>query len=433
MIAYGVSPRGTIALAKMAKATAFLHGREYCTPKDVQDVFLAVTAHRISLNAKARAQRVDKEEILRKTSEYDLFVSKQYLKIDAEQKKKLQQIPLEGETLFEISAAMEQWLGAHTSYSLSPGKVPWGKEYVEYFLFENKKGYCVHYATAATLLFRSHDIPARFVSGYLIGKEQWKTSDDGTYQVTVTGADAHAWTEIYTGDGIWIPVELTPTYGRDDTSKAHGTDLANVSPEVSGEDSQRVSSDSQMTESNIPKEYESGTKEANDKNVENQQQGTEKNAATNVDVEKEDNGTKRNLLIKRIKQLLLLILMSIISFGAWRFYKVQQRQGIFAKNRNEKAQKIFSSLYEVLRFAGMAENDCLGDEFGQEAKKVCDKMEVQIKAAQQTALKAWYSGDTISAKEERELCRTYRNVCRLIAEKLTFREKILFYFTKCFL
>ena len=433
MIAYGVSPRGTIALAKMAKATAFLHGREYCTPKDVQDVFLAVTAHRISLNAKARAQRVDKEEILRKTSEYDLFVSKQYLKIDAEQKKKLQQIPLEGETLFEISAAMEQWLGAHISYSLSPGKVPWGKEYVEYFLFENKKGYCVHYATAATLLFRSHDIPARFVSGYLIGKEQWKTSDDGTYQATVTGADAHAWTEIYTGDGIWIPVELTPTYGRDDTSKAHGTDLANVSPEVSDEDSQRVSSDSQMTESNIPKEYESGTKEANDKNVENQQKGTEKNAATNVDAEKEDNGTKRNLLIKRIKQLLLLILMSIISFGAWRFYKVQQRQGIFAKNRNEKAQKIFSSLYEVLRFAGMAENDCLGDEFGQEAKKVCDKMEVRIKAAQQTALKAWYSGDTISAKEERELCRTYRNVCRLIVEKLTFREKILFYFTKCFL
>lgn len=373
------------------------------------------------------------EEILRKTSEYDLFVSKQYLKIDAEQKKKLQQIPLEGETLFEISAAMEQWLGAHTSYSLSPGKVPWGKEYVEYFLFENKKGYCVHYATAATLLFRSHDIPARFVSGYLIGKEQWKTSDDGTYQVTVTGADAHAWTEIYTGDGIWIPVELTPTYGRDDTSKAHGTDLANVSPEVSGEDSQRVSSDSQMAESNIPKEHETGTKEANDKNVENQQQGTEKNAATNVDVEKEDNGTKSNLLIKRIKQLLLFILMSIISFGAWRFYKVQQRQGIFAKNRNEKAQKIFFSLYEVLRFAGMAENDCLGDEFGQEAKKVCDKMEVQIKVAQQTALKAWYSGGTISDKEERELCRTYRNVCRLISEKLTFREKILFYFTKCFL
>ena len=60
-------------------------------------------------------------------------------------------------------------------------------------------------------------------------------------------------------------------------------------------------------------------------------------------------------------------------------------------------------------------------------------MEVQIKAAQQTALKAWYSGDIISAKEERELCRIYRNVCRLIVEKMTFREKILFYFTKCFL
>lgn len=64
MIAYGVSPRGTIALAKMAKATAFLHGREYCTPKDVQDVFLAVAGHRISLNARARAQRVDREALL---------------------------------------------------------------------------------------------------------------------------------------------------------------------------------------------------------------------------------------------------------------------------------------------------------------------------------------------------------------------------------
>lgn len=64
MIAYGVSPRGTIALAKMAKATAFLHGREYCTPKDVQDVFLAVAGHRIFLNARARAQRVDREALL---------------------------------------------------------------------------------------------------------------------------------------------------------------------------------------------------------------------------------------------------------------------------------------------------------------------------------------------------------------------------------
>lgn len=69
MIAYGVSPRGTIALAKMAKATAFLHEREYCTPKDVQDVFHAVAGHRISLNAKARAARVEKEEVLREILE----------------------------------------------------------------------------------------------------------------------------------------------------------------------------------------------------------------------------------------------------------------------------------------------------------------------------------------------------------------------------
>ena len=108
--------------------------------------------------------------------------------------------------------------------------------------------------------------------------------------------------------------------------------------------------------------------------------------------------------------------------------------GNICKEQNEKVQKIFLSLYEVLRFAGMAaENDCLGDEFRKEAEKVCGEMEAQLKAAQQTALKAWYSGEDISPKEERELCRIYRTVCRTIAEKLMFREKILFYFTKCFL
>ena len=93
-----------------------------------------------------------------------MFVSKQYLKIDAEQKKKLQQIPLEGETLFEISASMEQWLGAHTSYSLSPGKVPWGKEYVEYFLLENKKDIvCImrrrQHCSSAVMIFRRDLFP----------------------------------------------------------------------------------------------------------------------------------------------------------------------------------------------------------------------------------------------------------------------------------
>lgn len=60
----GISPRGTIALTKMAKAEAFLNGRDYVEPQDVRDVYADVAKHRIVLNAKARVAHMTAEEIL---------------------------------------------------------------------------------------------------------------------------------------------------------------------------------------------------------------------------------------------------------------------------------------------------------------------------------------------------------------------------------
>ena len=60
----GASPRGTIALVRMAKASAWLKGREFVMPQDVSEQFLAVTNHRIRLGAKARMEQLGKEEIL---------------------------------------------------------------------------------------------------------------------------------------------------------------------------------------------------------------------------------------------------------------------------------------------------------------------------------------------------------------------------------
>lgn len=64
MIEVGISPRGTIALTKMTKATAYLSGREYCIPKDVQEMFYSVARHRIQLNSKARINHVKVEDIM---------------------------------------------------------------------------------------------------------------------------------------------------------------------------------------------------------------------------------------------------------------------------------------------------------------------------------------------------------------------------------
>lgn len=64
MIALGVSPRGTIALVKMAKAYAYICGRDYVLPEDVGYVFPDVARHRIVLETKARISHVRVEQLI---------------------------------------------------------------------------------------------------------------------------------------------------------------------------------------------------------------------------------------------------------------------------------------------------------------------------------------------------------------------------------
>lgn len=64
LIALGVSPRGSLALTSMAKANAFLQGRNYVIPDDVISVFKDVTAHRMVLQPKARVNHVTVHDLI---------------------------------------------------------------------------------------------------------------------------------------------------------------------------------------------------------------------------------------------------------------------------------------------------------------------------------------------------------------------------------
>lgn len=64
MIKLGISPRGTLALARMSQGMAFLKEREYVLPEDVAGVFKEVAIHRIFLNAKARVNGLSAEDVL---------------------------------------------------------------------------------------------------------------------------------------------------------------------------------------------------------------------------------------------------------------------------------------------------------------------------------------------------------------------------------
>lgn len=63
-ILLGVSPRGALALCRMTKAAAYLHGRDYAVPEDVKEVFANVCGHRLVLSPKARMEGLAPEDVL---------------------------------------------------------------------------------------------------------------------------------------------------------------------------------------------------------------------------------------------------------------------------------------------------------------------------------------------------------------------------------
>ncbi len=95
--------------------------------------------------------------------------------------------------------AVRSLLGSY-NYTTQIEAIPEGEDPVMWFLTQDKSGYCIHFASAGTMLLRACGIPARFVSGYL------KEMPAGTV-AEITAKDAHAWTEVFNGS-TWQLVEM---------------------------------------------------------------------------------------------------------------------------------------------------------------------------------------------------------------------------------
>jgi MoxR-like ATPase len=65
LILYGASPRASIALARAARARAFIEGRGFVTPQDVKAMGFAVLRHRVLTSYEAEAESITSEQILR--------------------------------------------------------------------------------------------------------------------------------------------------------------------------------------------------------------------------------------------------------------------------------------------------------------------------------------------------------------------------------
>jgi MoxR-like ATPase len=63
-IEYGASPRGTLALDRCARARAWLEGRDFVTPEDIQALVHDVLRHRVLVSFEAQAQGISTDHVL---------------------------------------------------------------------------------------------------------------------------------------------------------------------------------------------------------------------------------------------------------------------------------------------------------------------------------------------------------------------------------
>ena len=79
-------------------------------------------------------------------------------------------------------------------------------DFARWFIEQSDEGYCVHYATAATVLLRAAGIPARYVEGYAVNCKAGKDT-------LVSKQEAHAWVEYYDAYAYaWCIMEATPAF-----------------------------------------------------------------------------------------------------------------------------------------------------------------------------------------------------------------------------
>ena len=106
---------------------------------------------------------------------------------------------------YDRARAIERYL-RRFPYDPAMPFTPPERDFVDYFLFDLQRGYCVAFASAAVVMLRSVGLPARWVEGFVVPTG----GRPGTY--TVTHAQAHAWPEVLIPGYGWIPLEPTPAY-----------------------------------------------------------------------------------------------------------------------------------------------------------------------------------------------------------------------------
>lgn len=108
-------------------------------------------------------------------------------------------------TDLDRARVLESAIGAQCNYNLKVPPIPKGEDVVEYFLFNERQGYCDMFASSMAVCARAVGLPARVATGFIVRDD--RQDEQGYY--TLRDSDYHMWAEIYFEDIGWVPFDPT--------------------------------------------------------------------------------------------------------------------------------------------------------------------------------------------------------------------------------
>lgn len=206
-----------------------------------------------------------------------------------------------GSELYAYEDAALRIVQAGKHYSLNTPRVPDGEDFVTWFLLDSDTGYCVHFATAATMLLRYYGVPARYATGYLTRAEagEWKT---------VTQDEAHAWVEVYVDGYGWTVFDPTPA----------SMDAEPDTPDAPLEgETENDPTEDQTPEPIDTPEQKPDESERNGNETSNQTVNIEENENNSGNITQNSEGERAK---KSVPAVLWIILWSVLSLAAIVFF-----------------------------------------------------------------------------------------------------------------
>ena len=307
----------------------------------------------------------------------------------------------------ELLKAVRDYIAKDTTYTESPGRTPSGRDTVEYFLNESKKGYCTYYATAAAILLRSVGIPTRYVEGLYITPEELKEGIPG--EISIPDYDAHAWIEVYDERYGFVTFETTPGEGEQLGAESQGSGYSDGSGNGNGDGTGDADTEPTPQVTEVPEEnMEFEDIEGNEESMEEEETGKD-GGQLGSDKEKEDSGALKVILII----LLIIVVIAAAMEGQRRIRRHLFRKNLSdMKNKRRRIRLTHRHITPYLMKKGVRYDGQSMDEL---IAELCDALGVHedvIRCYIELVFRAAFGPDDLTEQDMFRFREAYEDICR---------------------